>query len=261
MAPLPDKLELRDGERIVAELSVSKKVTIGLIGAGALCLLVAFLSPFLAPLLIPGTTQADSVGAWLLVFVFAVAGCVIMSIGFQQEVAHRYYLTNERLIIREGILISQTMSIEYEEMGTVTYTRDPLSRALGVGTIIISAGEPVFVRLVDDPRVWVGRITKFQEEFSKAVRDDDGKREEVEASTRQVIAEAEADPATKDTTVTSAVIQSVKRVLRKSSTESTVSIDDQLLPTEARTPEEIRQSRSDASSEVRAAQKKLEGGA
>lgn len=125
--------ELLPGERILASSSRHWIVLVRPLGATLLVLAVAVILLFLLP--IPGELKL------FLVLAVAVLGLAAINLYYWAWRAHEYVLTDQRVILNEGILSKFSRSIAIDHIQDLTTFQGVWGRAWGFGDIELeSAG-------------------------------------------------------------------------------------------------------------------------
>jgi uncharacterized membrane protein YdbT with pleckstrin-like domain len=127
----PDKL-LNDGEEVVLDLHPHWWFLSGAVAA-VVVVLIASIGALVA--------GAPTALLWFLVVVLLVAlGALLVRYARWQTT--NFVLTNERVIIRRGILAKQGREIPLEHINDISYNQSLFERIIGAGNVVIeSAGE------------------------------------------------------------------------------------------------------------------------
>lgn len=94
----------------------------------------------------------------------------------------RYILTNERIVVRSGLVSRSSIEIPLENINHVRFSQGVVERLLGYGDVLIeSASEQGQSRLHDipDPEAFQSEVYRAREERSLHFRGDHGPRDPV----------------------------------------------------------------------------------
>ena len=140
----PRKL-LGEGEEVVLDLHQHWKVMV----LPVLVLLATLgLTGFLVALV------DDDLGRYAVLAVAALLLVVFVLVPFLRWRTTLFVVTNERVVMRSGILSRQGRDVPLQRINDVSFQHSLLERVLGCGTLVVeSAGERGQVTLTDVPHV------------------------------------------------------------------------------------------------------------
>lgn len=262
------KLQLNAGEEIVEVLGVSGRYVLTLVSAGIVLLVLAALlllgSLAVAPEPSPAVGgTALPLGGSLLGFVVAAAGLYVIGMGLYLRFGYRYYLTNQRVISFEGIVSKHMTATQYEEIQIIQYRRDLVSRLFNAGTVVIRSNNDIELVGIENPEQCVNELSRLQEAHSTAENSD------IDPETaKQVLNEVREGGGDKETPLSPRARAAVSRDFHAPGSSSNsppdsapipvdIPLEQQVLPSEPRTPKVVRRERSTASKRVRRAQRKV----
>lgn len=155
-----ESLPLRADEEVIEEFGVSNKYTYLLLGIGLVILGIGILSllyndPIIDFIAAGAGPLAPAVFVFISIALFVVSFAV-GGIGIYLRLAYRFYLTNQRILERVGLLGQQTISADYPEITEVIVRQDIFNRLLlNTGTLAVntpgSAGVEFNLVNVDNP--------------------------------------------------------------------------------------------------------------
>jgi uncharacterized membrane protein YdbT with pleckstrin-like domain len=140
----PQKL-LAEGEQVVLDLHQHWKMMV---------------LPFLELLAVLGLTGFllavvdDDLGRYAVLGVAALLVIVFFVVPFLRWRTTHFVVTNERVVMRSGILARQGRDVPLTRVNDVSFSHTFIERILGCGTLVVeSAGERGQVTLTDVPKV------------------------------------------------------------------------------------------------------------
>lgn len=125
---------------------------------------------------------ADGRVAWVLTAVTGIAWALATVPPVVRWYVTRYVLTNERIVVRSGLVSRSSIEIPLENINHVRFTQGVMERLLGYGDVLIeSASEQGQSRLHDipDPEEFQSEVYRAREERSLHFRGDPGPRDAV----------------------------------------------------------------------------------
>ena len=145
---------LSDNEKIVLETHPHWKVLV----LPVLTLLVTLgLAGYLIALV------DDNVGTYLILGVAALLIIVFALVPFLRWRTTLFVITDERVVVRNGIWSRTGRDIPLTRVNDITFTHNLFERMLGCGTLVVeSAGERGQVQLTDVPRVEQAQKTLYK---------------------------------------------------------------------------------------------------
>jgi len=145
---------LSDNEKIVLETHPHWKVLV----LPVLTLLVTLgLAGYLIALV------DDNVGTYLILGVAALLIIVFVLVPFLRWRTTLFVITDERVVVRNGIWSRTGRDIPLTRVNDITFTHNLFERMLGCGTLVVeSAGERGQVQLTDVPRVEQAQKTLYK---------------------------------------------------------------------------------------------------
>ncbi len=145
---------LLDNEKIVLETHPHWKVLV----LPVLTLLVTLgLAGYLIALV------DDNLGTYLILGVAALLIIVFVLVPFLRWRTTLFVITDERVVVRNGILSRTGRDIPLTRVNDITFTHNLFERMLGCGTLVVeSAGERGQVQLTDVPRVEQAQKTLYK---------------------------------------------------------------------------------------------------
>jgi uncharacterized membrane protein YdbT with pleckstrin-like domain len=142
-------MNLSDGEEIVLDLHPHwSRLALPVLVLLVTCLLAGF-----GVALIPkGGGQA--IERWILVGIGAIVVIWFTVLPYLRWITTRYVLTNDRLVIRTGILARHGRDVPLNRINDVSFSETVLERMLRSGTLVVeSAGDNGQISLTDVPKV------------------------------------------------------------------------------------------------------------
>jgi uncharacterized membrane protein YdbT with pleckstrin-like domain len=142
-------MNLSDGEEIVLDLHPHwSRLALPVLVLLVTCLLAGF-----GVALIPkGGGQA--IERWILVGIAAIVVIWFTVLPYLRWITTRYVLTNDRLVIRTGILARHGRDVPLNRINDVSFSETIFERMLRSGTLVVeSAGERGQISLTNVPRV------------------------------------------------------------------------------------------------------------